>query len=191
MGPRTKQCKCGHEFFKTVSTQKEDDELKGAVKTAADKAKATGGNVGAAVVNAAAKTVRKQRGAAKRKRCPKCDTVTLASTAKCECGHKFISGGADPPWDKKTPRPPKKKGAPPKIAKPFEGLTASPAEVVGIQDREALKSFIKQLQECYKHSDYSGGCYSAFLHHRHGTLRVEVWLTLDPGKLAKVKKAGT
>lgn len=150
MGPRTKQCECGHEFVK-----RDKKAEVAAAKKAADEVRTAGGKsteVAAAAVEAAAQ-VRTGKGV----------------------------------WNKPVPRPPKKKGAPPQVKKPFEGLTVDPVEVVGIRDREALKSFIDQLQKCYKHSDYSGGCYSAFFHHRHGTLRVEVWLHPDPRKAAKVK----
>lgn len=172
VGPRTRECPdCHHRFeFK----DKHKPVVQSLTETQSEEVKPPS---------------RKKKGKKKEKECPDCGLVVAIDRAECDCSFKFASGGNEPPWDKPTPRPPKKKGAPPRIEKPFEGLTASPAEVVGTRDREALDSFIKQLQACYKHSDYSGGCYSAFLHHRHGTLRVEVWLSPDPAKAAKIEAA--
>lgn len=82
--------------------------------------------------------------------------------------------------DKPQKRAPKKKGAPPKVKDGLANLSEPPVSIVGVTDRKALASFIKQLKACSAHSDYHGGCYSAFLHHRNGTLRVEIMLTHAP-----------
>ena len=49
---------------------------------------------------------------------------------------------------------------------------------MGINDREALDSLIEQLQACREASDNNGGCYSAFVHHKTGTIQIEVWLKM-------------
>ena len=160
VGPRTYTCACGHVFI-----------VKGQAPAKAPAA-------------AAAKALVARMAPPRR-------TPTVAEDAadavRAAAGKRKKGGGIGPqpatqiqPWQ--PPLPPRrgKKGAPPRIEKPFEGLSESPATVIGITDREALDSFLKQLQDCRSHSDLSGGCYSAFLHHRHGTLRVEVWLTMQP-----------
>ena len=103
-----------------------------------------------------------------KKTCPECQAEVGPRTAECECGYVF-------PFAKgKAPKGRKPK--PPQVEKPFEALTEDPSEVIGVTDREALDSFIDQLQTCRDESRNTGGVYSAFLHHRTGTLRVEVGL---------------
>jgi hypothetical protein len=107
-----------------------------------------------------------------KKSCPECHALVGPRLAVCECGYKFAFKQGKAPKRKREalPLPPGKK--------PFEALTENPSEVVGISDREALKSFIRQLESCYTDSNRNAGCYSAFLHHKHGTLQVEVALEM-------------
>ena len=106
-----------------------------------------------------------------KKSCPKCYKLCGPRLAKCECGHEFEFQPGRAPKRKRTAL-----SLP--VEKPFEALTENPPEVVGISDREALDSFIQQLRDCRDRSDHEGGCYSAFLHHKHGDLQVEVWLSI-------------
>ena len=103
-----------------------------------------------------------------KKSCPECNALVGPRLAVCECGHKFAF------------KPGKKKASHmPPVEKPFEALTENPSEVVGINDREALNSFIEQLQACRTESNNTGGCYSAFLHCKGGhTMQVEIWLKM-------------
>ena len=106
-----------------------------------------------------------------KKSCPECHASVGPRLAVCECGHKFtFKQGKAPKRKREALSLP--------VEKPFEALTPEPSEVVGISDREALKSFIEQIQACQKDSNRTGGCYSAFLHHKQGTLQVEVWLDM-------------
>lgn len=104
--------------------------------------------------------------------CPGCQAEVGPRTKTCVCGHEFTFKQG------KTPKKKREALQLPPTEKPFEALTENPSEVVGISDREALKSFIKQLQACYENSNRNGGCYSSFLHHKVGTLQVDVWLSM-------------
>jgi len=105
------------------------------------------------------------------KTCPECHAEVGPRTKTCNCGYEFIfKPGKGPKRKRKALALP--------VEKPFEALTENPSETVGIRDREALDSFIEQLQECRINSNREGGCYNAFLHHDKGTLQVEVWLSM-------------
>ena len=91
------------------------------------------------------------------KQCPKCNVQVGPRLRICECGHTFVPKGR---------------------RVPAENPTGNPPPVVSIKDREALKTFINQLKAAYTKSDRAGGCYAAFLHHRHGVLQVDVWLEM-------------
>ena len=106
-----------------------------------------------------------------KKTCPECSAELGVRTKICSCGHEFAFKHTGARLKKGPPTPPRSE-------KPFENLTENPPEVVGINDRVALESFIEQLQACGSNSDNTGGCYSAFLHHRNGVLQVEVGFPL-------------
>lgn len=109
-----------------------------------------------------------------KKTCPKCQAEVGPRLAVCECGHEFEFKHG------KAPRAKRERLAMPQIEKPFEALTPDPSEVVGVCDREALDSFIEQLQTCRDDSLGNGGCYSAFLHCKGGhVIQVEVWLSVE------------
>jgi len=99
------------------------------------------------------------------KTCPRCEKQSGPRTKTCECGYVFI---ADTKRKQTT-----------QVEKPFEALSETPPEVVGIKDCEALDSFIRQLKSCRDDSRRTGGCYSAFLHSCNGVTRVEVWLKME------------
>ena len=100
-----------------------------------------------------------------KKICPKCQAEVGPRLRVCDCGHEF-------PFKGKTTR--KRQS----VEHPFEALTEKPSDVIGVADRGELKAFIGQLQTCYDDSNRSGGCYSAFLRHKKGTLQIEVWLEM-------------
>ena len=104
-----------------------------------------------------------------KKSCPECHASVGPRLAVCECGHEFTF---------KQGKAPKAKRAALTLERPPEALTENPSEIVGTGDRDALQSFINQIQECYVNSDHNGGCYSAFLHHKNGTLQVQVQLSM-------------
>jgi hypothetical protein len=107
------------------------------------------------------------------KTCPKCQIEVGPRTKICpQCKHEFVFGPGKAP-SRKT----RNRAVP--VEKPFEALTENPSEIIGVNDREALDSFITQLQSCRADSNRGGGCYSAFLHHKHGTLQVEIWFTME------------
>lgn len=91
----------------------------------------------------------------------------------CECGYEFTFKQGKAPKAKR-----KRVAELSQVEEPFEALTENPSEIIGINNREALQSFIEQLQTCQKESDHTGGAYSAFLHHEHGTLQVQVWFKM-------------
>ena len=106
-----------------------------------------------------------------KKQCPKCEALVGPRLAVCECGHEFTFEQGKAPTGKQKARATQ-------VEKPFENLTENASEVLGVNDRDALRSFIEQLQSCQADSNRTGGCYSAFLHHKHGTTQIEVWLPL-------------
>lgn len=108
-----------------------------------------------------------------KKQCPQCNALVGPRLRVCECGHEFTFKPGKAPKAKQ-----KRIAEIPQVEKPFEALTENPSETVGIKDRESLRSFIEQLQTCSANSDGTGGCYSAFLHHEHGTLEVQVWFPM-------------
>ena len=104
-----------------------------------------------------------------KKSCPECHAPVGPRLRKCECGHEFeFKSGVS------------KASRVERVEKPHKNLTENASEVIGIRDREALDSFIDQLNRCRSDSVQRGGCYSAFLHHEHGVVRVEVWLSPRP-----------
>ena len=102
-----------------------------------------------------------------KKSCPECQALVGPRLRVCECGFEFVF---------KPGKAPKKPRVKLSLDKPHEKLTENPSEVVGISDRDALDSFIEQLKDCRNSSSRAGGCYTSFLHHKQGTLAVEVWL---------------
>lgn len=109
-----------------------------------------------------------------KKTCPKCQASVGPRLAICECGHEFTFKQGKAPGQKRK-----------RIAqlallteKPFEALTENPDTAIGVNDREAFDSFMDQMRACKENSNHTGGCYSAFLHHRHGVLQVEVWFPM-------------
>ena len=120
-----------------------------------------------------------------KKTCPQCNASVGPRLRVCECGHEFAfkqkietQGPVRDLTSAETPvrLPPK---IPPKASVvPVEKLSDDPPKIVAITDRQELTAFIAQLQDSYTKSDRSGGGYSAFLHHKHGTLQVHVCLTM-------------
>ena len=123
-----------------------------------------------------------------KKQCPKCQAEVGPRLRKCECGHEFeFKIGKEPKAQRKASplalppvgEPVKRK--PPKlhaIENPLEGLTDDPPSIVAVTDRDELKAFIGQLKSAYERSDNNGGGYGAFLHHKSGTLHVNVVLKM-------------
>lgn len=108
------------------------------------------------------------------KTCPGCQAEVGPRTRACKCGHEFEFKPG------KAPRTKRKRLQVPESEKPFEALTEAPSEVVGVDDRGALDSFIEQLQTCRDDSLGNGGCYSAFLHCKGGhVIQVEIWLSVE------------
>lgn len=103
-----------------------------------------------------------------RKICPECNTAVGPRLAVCECGHAFTF--------KRGKEPKAKRVRTAELAVPSEEptkLTPDPSEVVGVNDREALDSFIAQMEDCRENAK-KGGVYSAFLHHKTGVIQVEI-----------------
>ena len=103
-----------------------------------------------------------------KKECKECGKLVGPRTKVCpECGCKFVF----------------KTGSQSKKIKGVKQAGFSPPQrpatsvVVGVNDREALDTFLAQLRACRDDSNRNGGCYSAFLHCRAGDcVQVEVQL---------------
>ena len=107
-----------------------------------------------------------------KKTCPSCKAEVGPRLAVCECGHEFAFKSGKKPGGRQTPR-----SVP--VEKPFENLTEEPTEILGIDNRSALRSFIEQLEACESDSNRTGGCYSAFAHCRGDhTIQIEVYLPM-------------
>ena len=114
-----------------------------------------------------------------KKSCPKCHASVGPRLRVCECGYEFaFKAKPDPP----RPLPPT---IPPKVAPTETPADTSGVTAVTITDRGKLGSFIKDLKSCYERSDYNGGGYATYLHHKHGTLRVDVCLMMRLPKESK------
>ena len=116
-----------------------------------------------------------------KKSCPQCKVLVGPRLKVCQCGFEFTFK------QKVEPRPPVRlpPRVPPKIppkVEPSDEATPSndpPEKIqVTITDRDELKQFIAQLKSCYARSDYNGGGYAAFLHHKQGVLQVDVCLEM-------------
>ena len=87
----------------------------------------------------------------------------------CGCGFKFIFKTG------KAPKAQRVRTA--ELAVPSEKPaepTADPSEVVSVNDRDALDSFIKQIKDCRDRAN-GGGVYSSFLHCKGGhVIQIEV-----------------
>lgn len=106
-----------------------------------------------------------------KKQCPQCGALVGPRLAVCQCGHEFTFKAGKTPIHRKAKAIPSEK--------PHENLTDNPSDIIGVDDREALDSFIEQLQACRGDSNRTGGCYSAFLHCKGGhIIQVEVWLPM-------------
>ena len=104
-----------------------------------------------------------------KKQCPECKAYVGPRLATCECGHAFTF---------KTGKEPKaKRVRTAELAVPSDEpaeLSIDPSEVVSVNDRKALDSFIKQIKDC-RDSAKGGGVYSAFLHCKSGhVVQIEV-----------------
>ncbi len=93
-----------------------------------------------------------------KKQCPECQAYVGPRLAVCECGYAFTFKTG------KAPKAQRVRTA--ELAVPGEKPvepTPDPSEVVGVNDRDALDSFIKQIKDCRDRAN-GGGVYSAFLH---------------------------
>lgn len=105
-----------------------------------------------------------------KKKCPLCGAEAGPRLKVCggwQCGHVFAVKRKGPSRRKRTPLT--------EVENPHENLTENPPPTVGVSSRDALDTFIEQLQAARDASDRTGGCYSAFLHHKTGILQVDVW----------------
>ncbi len=104
-----------------------------------------------------------------RKLCPECQAYVGPRLAVCECGFKFIFKTG------KAPKAQRVRTA--ELAVPSDKPTeptVDPSEVVSVNDRESLDSFIAQIQSC-RDNARKGGVYSAFLHCKGGhVIQIEV-----------------
>lgn len=101
-----------------------------------------------------------------RKTCPDCDAEVGCRKKSCGCGYEFpikSSGGK---------RSVKQNQAVETDSTPVD--QAVTPEIVCVNDEQAIDPFIAQLKDAAVGSKRTGGAYSAFLHHRDGTLQVEV-----------------
>ena len=105
-----------------------------------------------------------------KKSCPKCNASVGPRLQVCECGYEFVFKQSSP-LQREPPAIPGRE-------KPREDLSDNPSIVVGVTDRDDLRSFIQQLQSCYDRSNANGGGYSAFLSHKHGKLEIDVCLEM-------------
>lgn len=116
------------------------------------------------------------------KSCLKCHKSVGPRTKVCECGHNFtFKPGKEPKAPNVPSRVPPhipKRGSPPQVKKPLENLSDDPPKVIAVTDRDEVQEFIQQLKSCYERSHRNGGGYSAFLHHKTGTLQVDVCLKM-------------
>ena len=104
-----------------------------------------------------------------KKICPKCNAAVGPRLATCECGYAFVF---------KTGKEPKaKRVRTAELAVPSDEPTEpspDPSEVVSVNDRESLNSFIAQIQSC-RDNARKGVVYSAFLHCKGGhVIQIEV-----------------
>lgn len=103
-----------------------------------------------------------------KKICPECNAAVGPRLAVCECGHEFAFKAGKGPKAKRVRTA--------ELAVPGEKPaepTPDPSEVVSVNDREALNSFIEQIKDCRENAR-KGGVYSAFLHHKLGIIQIEV-----------------
>ena len=121
------------------------------------------------------------------KTCKECGLLVGPRTITCKCGFQFIlkrtkaftvprtSLIVPEPAPRNLRRPP---GLPSKAVSQ-EPSSAAPAGVPGairLNDQLKIMIFIKELEKAVKDSKHSGGLYSVFLPHKHGTLHIEVGL---------------
>ena len=103
-----------------------------------------------------------------KKQCPECKAYVGPRLAVCGCGYVFTFKAGKEPKAKRVRTA--------ELAVPNDEpteLTVNPSEVVSINDREALDSFIKQIKDCRDRAN-GGGVYSGFLHHKSGVIQIEV-----------------
>ena len=130
--------------------------------------------------------------------CPECETATGPRTKICQCGHVFIppKPAAFPvpttPWAKGVKRTPPKLGSG-TVVVPTPNPTVQKLQdysvtgtirddnsplVVRANDKAAILKFAADLKQGVTDSEHNGGLFTVFLHHKHGTLAVEVGLPL-------------
>ena len=105
-----------------------------------------------------------------KKTCPECGAEVGCRLRVCECDFKF------PIKDHKQPS---KKTANQPVQKEVSEATEIAPEIVCVSDPDALKRFVAQIKEAAYSARHHGGVYSAFLHHKHGVVQVEVYFPLQ------------
>ena len=103
-----------------------------------------------------------------KKICPECNAQVGPRLAVCGCGHAFTF--------KQGKGPKAKRVRTAELAVPSDEPSEpspDPSEVVSVNDRETLDSFITQIQDCRENAK-KGGVYSAFLHHKFGVIQIEI-----------------
>ncbi len=102
------------------------------------------------------------------KTCPQCQNSVGPRTITCRCGHEFTT----------VVKKPKAACRATEVETPTATSETAP-EIVCVSDEGALTTFIKRLKGAASVSKGTGGCYSAFLHHKYGVLQVEVYFPLQ------------
>lgn len=115
-----------------------------------------------------------------KKSCPECHGMCGPRLRICTCGHEFAfkqKVKSRPPVQLSPRIPPK---IPAKVTLRSDDTTPSndPPKVIVVIDRDEVQEFLQQLKSCYDRSHHNGGGYSAFLHHKTGTLQVDVCLKM-------------
>ena len=103
-----------------------------------------------------------------KKICPECNAAVGPRLAVCGCGYAFTF--------KQGKGPKAKRVRTAELAVPSDEPvepSPDPSEIVSVNDREALDSFIKQIKDCRDRAN-GGGVYSGFLHHKSGVIQIEV-----------------
>lgn len=111
-----------------------------------------------------------------KKSCPQCNASVGPRLRICQCGYEFaFKQKAESTAPRRSP--PK---IPSKVALRSDDATPSddPPKVIVVTDRDEVQGFIQQLKSCYDRSNRGGGGYSSFLHHKYGTLQIDVCLEM-------------
>jgi len=91
------------------------------------------------------------------KLCPKCREEHGPRKKNCECGYSFAAVQASTIPKRNHPSPP---------------------TMVTMNDPRQIRALIDGLRQSLEYAQRSGGCYTAFAHHKLGVIGIQVQLSL-------------